>query len=178
MWILNNLIDHGLFHFWEACYQFPKLVLGNDSYGAIRHAFDAIGRITIEHDLYLAHKRALLEVTQEDSLPRINIFEDLTDASPCNDELPKVLIVLAHELLLRFKKAYANPLEQELNLILLILEHADIRQNALVLEHQDAKLHTRSNYTQELFHFVLRLQRRRVFHYLMPHFLLQAEIQL
>lgn len=61
---------------------------------------------------------------------------------------------------------------------MLILESAHILQNSLVLKHEDAKFHARRYDAQELLHFVLRLQGRRVFHDLVAHFLLQVELQI
>ena len=92
--------------------------------------------------------------------------------------MSKILIVLLHNLLLWLVKADADSLEEKVNLILLILKHAHIEQNTLILKHKDAVLHTWRNYAQEFFHFVLGLQRRRILHNLMAHLLLQIKLQL
>ena len=110
MRILNDLIYDDLLHFGKAGNEFPELLLGDNANGAIRHALDRVRRIRIEDDLYLADQRALLYVTEEYALSGVNILEDLTHAGPGYNEMPEVLIVLPHDLLLWLIKANADPL--------------------------------------------------------------------
>lgn len=95
-----------------------------------------------------------------------------------DQHMPEIFIKLAHQLLLRLVEADRNALKKELDLFFLVFEHGDVGEHFFVLKHEDSVLHGRRDYAQEFFHFILRLQTRRILHNLMPHFLLHYKRQL